>query len=470
MKTLQNHSPGNLDDLLPPVPTGDAGSAVEKSVAAALDWRAVGLDARIACLREAQSALREASAELALLIAREIGKPLAEARGELGAVVAKFDWSIRDAGDYLRDFPVADGPHPALVRRHPRGPAAVIAPFNFPLHLGHGATVAYLLAGNPVLFKPSPLAPVVAQSYGEIFNRHLPPGVLQIVQGGAEVAKALALAPQVRSVCFTGSIPVGTSLALQLAWDYSKSLALELGGKNAAIVFEGADLAAAAKSCAEAVCLTTGQRCNATNRILVQHGIEEKFTAMLLAEIEGFVPANPVLESTKLGPLASAAAVERMMRLAADAPGDWILEPSVPGEAGGFRGHYVTPGVLRCADRARFRASAWSTEEAFSPLVTIEPFQDCTQAWEMANDVPHGLTASVFTGMDAPSQEIWTSAQAGLDVGNLYRNLPTTFSPSSLPFGGWKASGNGRPGARGFVRFASEEQSVQWAAPPAVEK
>jgi acyl-CoA reductase-like NAD-dependent aldehyde dehydrogenase len=461
VQMLQNRSPGNLDELLEPVPLGDPAEALELSRAAFRGWMATSLDDRIACLRSAQAALREASGELALLIAKEVGKPLTEARGELTAVVAKFDWSFRDAEEYLRDREVPDGPHPGIVRRRPRGPACVIAPFNFPLHLGHGATVAYLLAGNPVLFKPSPLAPLVARRYGEIFNRHLPPGVLQIVQGGGDIAQALALAPEVRSVCFTGSIPVGRSLARSLAEDYSKSLALELGGKNAAVVFADADLPAAARACAEALCLTTGQRCNATNRILVEKGIEEKFTQLFLEELEGFAPGDPLLESTRLGPLANQGAVDRMIRLADCAPGDWLLRPTAPGHAAERRGFYVTPGVLRCADAGRFRESSWRTEEAFSPLVSIEPFSDPAEAWQMANDVEHGLTASVFTG----SEELWWDASLHLEVGNLYRNLPTTFSPSSLPFGGWKASGNGKPGARGFVRYASEEQALQWVAP-----
>src|SRR5690606_35553103 len=154
--------------------------------------------------------------------------------------------------------------HPANVRRRPRGVTAVVGPFNFPIHLPHGQIVAHLIAGNPVVFKPSPLAANVCGRYGQILSAVLPRGVFNLVQWGGEAGKQLSAQPTVRSVAFTGSVPVGRHLAQMLAGDFSKDVAQELGGKNAALVCADADLAKAADAIAEAACLTAEQRCNAT--------------------------------------------------------------------------------------------------------------------------------------------------------------------------------------------------------------
>jgi acyl-CoA reductase-like NAD-dependent aldehyde dehydrogenase len=452
--------PGDLNDVLSPVEPGDVPRSIAAASNAARDWARLSLAERIDALRSAQENLRSHAEELATGIAREMGKPITEARGEVAAVVAKFDLTIEDALQHLPDKSITQGPHPAAVRQCPRGPAAVIAPFNFPLHLGHGATVAYLLAGNPVLLKPSPLAPRVALRYGELFTQCLPEAVLQVVPGGKEEAVALATDPLVRAVCFTGSATAGRDLARRLADDFSKSLALELGGKNAAIILADADLSLAADAVAQGLCLTAGQRCNATNRVLIEAAVREEFLELLGAALAAYQPGHPLHENTRLGPLVSAAAVERFLRLAHATNGTFFREPTAPEEVDTFRGHYVTPGVLLFASPADFLNTPLAHEEPFSPLLSVETIASSDEAWPAANAVAQGLTASVFTS----SEDAWLAALAHLEVGNLYRNLPTTFSPSTLPFPGWKDSGNGHPGGRGFLRFATEEQAVQWKA------
>ena len=233
-------------------------AAVERSKRAFSGWQRIGLEERKDALAQCRERLKAKQEELARWIALEVGKPLREARLELGAVIAKFDLTFSDADRILADQSVSDGPHQAVVRRRPRGPAAVVAPFNFPIHLGHGAAVAYLLAGNTVIFKPSPLAANVGAAYAAEMQAVLPEGVFELVQGWGATGHELCLHRGVRSVCFTGSIPVGTALAKELAADYSKSLALELGGKNALIVFSDADLDRAADAAADGLCLTDG--------------------------------------------------------------------------------------------------------------------------------------------------------------------------------------------------------------------
>ncbi len=449
----RNRSPGDLSVELPEVTAGDGNAAVETAQKAFPAWRELTLDQRKEALRQARAQIQTRQEALAQLIALEMGKPLREARLEIGAVVAKFDFTFADADRFTADQPVTDGPHPALIRHRPRGPAAVIAPYNFPIHLGHGATVAYLLAGNPVLFKPSPLTANVGAAYGQAMQAALPPGVFQIVQGGGDVGRELCIHPAVRSVCFTGSVPVGTSLAKELAGDYSKSLALELGGKNSFFVLADADLDRAAEAAADGMALTTGQRCNGTSRILVHEKVVSAFTEKFLVSLRRYVPGDPREESTTLGPLVNAAAVARYEKLLAAAPGLWLLPGEVCPEVGGKRGHYVRPAVLRTDDHG-----ALGEQETFSPIVTVETFADLAEASTRHGTVAYGLTASIFT----TSEDAFRQLGDQLEVGNLYRNLPTTFSPSTLPFGGLGASGNGKPGARGFIRFAADEQAVQW--------
>lgn len=449
----KNRSPADLSDAFPESVAGDVPGAVARARAAYADWRSRTLEERKEALSACQERLAARSEDLSRLIAREMGKPLREARLELGAVLAKFALSFADADRHVADQAVGDGPHPALVRRRPRGVAAVIAPFNFPIHLGHGAAVGYLLAGNTVVFKPSPVTANVGAAYAAEMQAALPPGVFELVQGWGETGRALCLHPDVRSVCFTGSVPVGVGLARDLASDYSKSLALELGGKNAVIVCADADLDLAAAATADGICLTAGQRCNATSRILVHEAVAEPFAARLRTALERYQPGDPLDENTLLGPLATEAAWRRFSALCARTDGAWIAPGAVCESVSGKRGFYVRPGVLRVESGTPPDAC-----ETFSPFATLESFSDPAEAVRWHSQTPFGLTASIFTA----SADTFRRIGDALEVGNLYRNLPTTFSPSTLPFGGVGVSGNGKPGGRGFVRFAGEEQAVQW--------
>jgi acyl-CoA reductase-like NAD-dependent aldehyde dehydrogenase len=448
----QNQTPGDLSIRLPAITAGDVGAALAQASAAANSWARTLLPERIARLRAAQQALAGAKDELARGIALETGKPVTEALGEVGAVIAKIDLSIADAEEHLAPRTNLHGPHPALVRQAARGPAVVIGPFNFPLHLGHGASVAHLLAGNPVIYKPSPLAAHVAERYGRIMTEAFPPGVFQIVQGGGAEGEALCLDPRVRAVCFTGSVPVGRALAQKLAGDLSKDLALELGGSNALIVCADADLDLAAQAAADGVCLTAGQRCNATSRLIVERSVVAAFQEKFLAALAIYAPGDPMLPETKLGPVISSNAVARYERLLADLRGESWLPGRVEPVVGGKSGYWVRPAViLREGDGA-------TDEECFVPIVSVFLADDLEHAVRLQGATPFGLTASIFTR----NQDTFERLGDQFEVGNLYANLPTTFSPSTLPFGGWRDSGNGRPGGRGFIRYTTREQAVQW--------
>jgi len=447
-----NHSPGDLSVTLPEAEAGDVPAAVARAQAAAPEWAAVPLLERIERLHAAQHALSVAKEELARGITIETGKPLTESRGEVAAVIAKIDFAIGDAKEHLTDRNTAGGQHPALVRQCPRGPAGVIGPFNFPLHLGHGANVAYLLAGNPVIYKPSPFAATVAAHYGEVMAPHFPQDVFQVVQGGADAGEELCLDPRVRAVCFTGSVRVGRTLAQKLAGDFSKSLALELGGDNALIVCADADLDSAARAAADGACLTAGQRCNATSRVIVEKKVAADFLPRFLTALQSYEPGDPLRAETRLGPLISAAAVERYERLCDSLHGSWLLNGKAEPFVAGKRGHYVRPAAIQRTEDSHGDA------EAFVPIASVYLADGLDHAVRLHGATPFGLTASIFTRSEATFRRLG----AQLEVGNLYANLPTTFSPSTLPFGGWRDSGNGHPGGRGFIRFTTREQAVQF--------
>jgi acyl-CoA reductase-like NAD-dependent aldehyde dehydrogenase len=452
LNSWRNRSPGDLSVVLPEIIAGDPAEAVDAAKIAATAWAKTPLAERSERLQRVQRMLDATRERLAEQISIETGKPLTEARFELDAVITKIDLTIADANDCLAERSAPGGPHAALVRRRPRGPAAVIGPFNFPLHLGHGAVVAHLIAGNPVIFKPSPLAASVAAEYGAIMASAFPSGVFQLLQGGAAEGEALCLDPRIRSVCFTGSIPVGRALAKAVAEDYSKDLALELGGSNSVIVCADADLEKAAMAVAEGACLTAGQRCNATSRVIVEKPVARDFQRLLLAAFTGFRPGDPLLPATKLGPLISAAAAARYDKLLAETPGEWLLPGGFAPEVGGKRGYYVHPAVIHRA------GSYLADSESFVPILSLQVAPDLDEAVRLQNATVFGLTASIFTSSRERFQQIGDQ----LLVGNLYANLPTTFSPSTLPFGGLRDSGNGHPGGRGFVRFTTNEQAVQW--------
>lgn len=463
MTTWRNRSPGDLSVELPETRATPVAPAIEASVAAAAGWAATPLSERVERLRACRAAIEPAKHDLAMAIAVEVGKPVKEAAGELGAVVAKFDLAFADAQRWLADEPVIDGPHPAMIRRRPRGPAAVIGPFNFPIHLPHGQVVAHLLAGNPVLFKPSPLASNVCARYADLMSRNLPPGVFTLVQGGAEAGQALCASPAVRSIAFTGSVPAGRAIARAIAGDLSKDAALELGGKCAAVVCDDADVELAAAACAEAACLTAGQRCNATSRVIVDARVRPAFVEAFLKQLHAWQPGDPTQESTRLGPVVSEATLRRYEALTAvseaEAGGHWLKRGHVPASVGGKVGHYVEPAaVLFEGPAAARRGARFTCEEAFAPIVSIVVVANDDEAAAVHDEAPFGLTASVFTR----SKERFDRLADRLRAGNVYANLPTTFSPSTLPFGGWGDSGNGRPGGRGFVRFVADEQAVQW--------
>jgi len=232
---------------------------------------------------------------------------------------------------------------------------------------------------------------------------------------------------------------------------------LELGGKNAAIVLQDADLDLAAASVADAMCLTAGQRCNATSRIIVDARVEAEFVDLLRAKLCLYTPGDPTLASTKLGPLVSQAARDRYAK-AIEQNSDWLVRGEVVESADGKHGYYVTPAVMRISGNPQ--NCELFMQELFAPVAVLAPVRSDDEAITLNALSDFGLTTSVFT----QNRERFLRLANDIHCGNVYLNLPTTFSPGTLPFGGLRDSGNRHPGGRGFIRFASDEQVLQMKA------
>ncbi|MBN1403505.1 MAG: aldehyde dehydrogenase family protein [Opitutales bacterium] len=455
--SFQFRSPGDLRITLDSVEHTPVEPVVAAATAAFRPWAHTPVAERMERLSAIEAELRASAEELALAIALEVGKPLTEACGEMSAVVGKFALTFRDAEEYLLPRNIEGGPFEAEIRHIARGPAVIIGPFNFPLHLANGAIVPHLLAGNTVIFKPSPIGALVAAKYGDIFQRHLPEGVFSLVQGQAEEGMALCTDARVRNVCFTGSVGVGRAIAQAVAGDFSKSVALEMGGKNAILLLEDGDVAAAAKAAADGICATAGQRCNDTSRAIIHPCHVDNFCKLLREEFKRYTPGDPCDAATTLGVLANEAAHRRYAENLASG-GEWVQQGKAMPECDGRPGWYVRPAARIWRDLDSGLNCPIIDREIFAPLLDIFVARNDAEMLRLHNAAPFGLAASIYTS----SRERFEAIGRELNVGNLYANIPTTFSPSVLPFGGCGLSGNGKPAGRGFIRFTTDEQAVQF--------
>ncbi len=376
--------------------------------------------------------------ELTAAISREIGKPLWEAKTEAQAMVSKVDVTLQEGASFTRDVRLED--LPGEVRHRPLGVVAVLGPFNFPGHLPNGQLVPALLAGNTVVFKPSDKGPLTAQVMARCFeDAGLPPGVFNLVQGGVEVAKAVVSHPGVDAILFTGSLPVGRDIIAANAHRPGVLVALELGGKNASLVLDDAELERTVREVAFSGFATAGQRCTATSRVYVTRGIADAFCARLVAVTRGLRVGHP-RDDVFMGPLISEAARQRLQRARAlaVAGGYEALLPGGTFEAK-TRGFYVTPSVHRITGRGA--VEGYADTELFAPDLAVHVVDDADQAVALANETEFGLSAAVFTR----SAEAFERAADELRVGVLHWNRSSAGASGRLPFGGIRSSGNHRP-------------------------
>jgi succinylglutamic semialdehyde dehydrogenase len=436
-------SPADLDDTVGTFPL--AADHVDLAVLAARRaqpaWDRTDLATRIATLQRFGEEIHRREAGIVALLGREIGKPAWEAKTEVGALVSKIAITVGEGLALVRGFELDGGK--LACRYRPHGVLAVIGPYNFPLHLPHGHIVPALATGNTVVFKPSEMAPACAQIYAEAAaDAGFPPGVLNVVQGRGPAGAALSSHPDIDGLLFTGSYETGCRILAANAERPGRMLALELGGKNAAIVLKDAPWEKALHDVTFSAFVTAGQRCTSVSRVVVDASIADRLAEELVRRAGRLSIGEPTDPEVFMGPLTTHAAVERFnaAQNAAIREGAGVLlatrTPHTP-----HRGHYVTPSIHRVA--APNPASPYQAQEIFGPDIAMYTAGDLDEACTIAEATPYGLAAGVFT-QDA---EKFEACAARLRVGCLTWNAPTVGSSSRLPFGGVKNSGNHRPAA-----------------------
>ena len=415
---------------IPRAGADDAHAAVARAKAALPAWRAVSPPDRARLLHRVADAVEEKNEELATLEARNAGKPIGDARGEMGMVADTFRYYAgaveRNLGDTI---PVSGGI--GMTFREPLGVVALITPWNFPLTIAGWKLAPALAAGNTVVLKPAELTPLTSIEFERIaVEAGLPEGVVNVVAGpGSTVGQALVEHPDVAKVAFTGSTAVGRSIAAGAAQTI-KRVTLELGGKSANVVFGDADLEAAAAAAPMAFLGNAGQDCCARSRILVQRSVLDAFMSALEEAVEAVTVGDPLDPASDMGPLISSGHRDEV---ASFVPDDAPV--AIRGAAPDGPGYWFAPTVL-CPVDPGDRAVR---EEIFGPVAVVVPFRDEAEAIELANDTIYGLSGSVWTRDGARALRVARAIETGV----LSVNSNTSVRVST-PFGGFKQSGVGR--------------------------
>lgn len=433
---------------------------VDAAIRAASDafpaWSALSPSARAAWLEKIAQAIDAQADRLAALESQDCGKPIsAAARVDIPRAAQNFRFFAAQATTFGSES-YAGEVGMQLVSRAPLGAVGCISPWNLPLYLLSWKIAPALAAGNTVVAKPSEITPATAHALGEICQAiGLPAGVLNIVQGRGDVAgAALVRSPAVKAVSFTGSTGIGRQIAGVCA-SQLKRCSLELGGKNASIVFADADFEHAVAESVRAAFSNQGQICLCGSRIFVDASIYPQFVEAFVAKTRALRIGDPADPATEFAALSSLAHKEKVLGYIdlAHQEGGRLLTGGDSIEIGGrcAEGYFVAPTVF---DQLSFDARV-NQEEIFGPVVTLTPFRDETQALIYANSTPYGLAATVFTRDHDRALRVAALLQAGLVWINhwMRRDL-------RVPFGGVKQSGLGREGGTDAMRFFTECKSI----------
>jgi acyl-CoA reductase-like NAD-dependent aldehyde dehydrogenase len=415
---------------LPRAGAEETDAAVERAKRAFPAWRAVAPADRSALLHQLTDAIEGRAEQLSTLEARNAGKPITDARGEIGMVVETFRY-YAGAPERLtgKTIPVAGGVD--MTFREPLGVVGLITPWNFPLLIASWKVAPALAAGNTVVHKPAELTPLTAIELERIaLDAGVPEGVLNVVPGpGSVCGRRLVEHPDVAKIAFTGSTEVGRGIA-QGAAATIKRVTLELGGKSANVIFADADLEAAAASAPLAVFGNAGQDCCARSRILVERFAIDDFMSALESAVKSITVGDPLSESTQMGPLISA---DQLHTVSSYVDGDAPV--AFRGTAPDGPGYWFPPTVLGPVSNDVRPAR----EEIFGPVACVIPFEDEAEAVRIANDTIYGLSGSIWSRDGAKALR---TARA-IETGVLSINSNTSVRVAT-PFGGFKQSGVGR--------------------------
>jgi betaine-aldehyde dehydrogenase len=445
----------STEEVMGRVPEGtaqDVDAAVAAARAAFDSWSARPAAERAAFLQKIHEGLKARMEEIGKLIAGEVGMPVKLATMiQAGSPTATFGMYAKLLGSYAFEEKVGN----SLVLREPVGVVAAITPWNYPLHQIAAKVAPALAAGCTVVLKPSEVAPLNAFVLAEIIHAAgLPAGVFNLVTGyGPVVGEAMAAHPGVDMVSFTGSTRAGKRVS-ELASATVKRVALELGGKSAAVVLDDADLTAAIKGTINACFLNSGQTCSAHTRLLVPESKYEEAAKIAVEAAKGFSVGDPFGGTAKLGPLVSELQRERVrgyIRKGVD-EGAELLAGGADAPAGLPKGYYVKPTVFgRVSPDATI-----AQEEIFGPVLAIITYKDEDEAVHIANGTPYGLGGGVWSKDEERAKQVAKRLRTGqVDINGGPFNL-------QAPFGGYKQSGNGRELGRFGLEEFLEYKSLQF--------
>jgi aldehyde dehydrogenase (NAD+) len=442
-KTFENRNPANRLDLIGIFPASgaeDVDEAVRAAKKAFAGWRLVPAPKRGEILYRVGELLRQRKEEIAGIMTREMGKILKETRGD---VQEGIDTAFYVAGEGRRLFgetTPSELPNKfAMSVRTPVGVCALITPWNFPMAIPTWKLFPALLCGNAVVLKPAEDTPHTAVKLFEILaEAGLPSGVVNLVHGrGEEVGAALVRHRDVQLVSFTGSAAVGREIA-SVCGQNLKRVSLELGGKNAQIVMEDADLNLALEGALWGAFGTTGQRCTATSRLILHRDIKQKLTDMLVASAEKIKIGEGLDESVDMGPLINAPArekVHRYVQIGKEEGARLLAGGSIYEEGKWIDGYFYRPTIFDQVSPSMRIAQ----EEIFGPVLSIIEVKSFEEAIEVLNGTTYGLSSSIYTR----NVERAFRAMRDIEAGITYINGPTIGAEVHLPFGGVKDTGNG---------------------------
>ena len=452
-------NPSDTADIVAHVPEGepdDARAAAAAAASALPAWRALTGPARAEHLFTWAGAIAARADDLARAMTREVGKPIAEARGEVSRCVTILRYYAGEAVREIGEVIPAQAPGALqFTLREPLGAVALITPWNFPLAIPLWKAAPALAFGNTVVLKPAEAASHMATLLGETASAAgLPPGVFNVVLGsGALLGPVLLEADEIRAVSFTGSGRIGAAVAATAARRNIR-YQTEMGGKNVAIVLADADLKQAATLTAAGAMRYAGQKCTATSRVVVAKEVEDRFLDELRQQVER-LPLGPVTDAgAAIGPVISADSRDGVRRVVDEARAAVVFAGRIPEGPDFDRGFFLPPVVFRdvAAD------SALAQEELFGPVLASFVAEDLDHAIDLANGTPFGLSASLFTRDLRSALSYVRRIEAGL----VRVNGDTTGVDPHAPFGGTKGSSSGSreqgPAARDFY---TEIKTVQ---------
>jgi acyl-CoA reductase-like NAD-dependent aldehyde dehydrogenase len=432
-ETFERRNPADQDDVVGTFPASgaaDVHAAVDALDKAAPEWAATAPERRAAVLESAAAHLESRSAELIAELVREEGKTTAEATMEVSRTPANLRFYAGEATRTTGDTYPAAGTGLVYTLREPVGIVAAITPWNFPLNIPSRKLGPALAAGNPVLFKPSEITPLMGQRLVEaMLAGGLPRTAIALVHGGADAGAAMVADPRVAAVTFTGSTRVGRLIHREVGPD--RRVQLEMGGKNPVVVAEDANLDAAAALIMKGAFGLSGQACTGTSRVIAVDAVHDELLERVIARTEELTVGPGADAGVDMGPLASAAQLETFLAYVRAGEDDGATL-RCGGMRMGAKGFFVRPAVF--SDTTPTMRIV--REEVFGPLLAFQRAVSLDDAVRLANATEYGLSAAIVTNDLAAATQFASRSKSGL----VKINQPTTGMAMNAPFGGYKAS------------------------------